>query len=54
MSDKILDEVEEVALEIVNEVRKLHFKEGTSTSMQTRKLKDIIEKNSKSVIKSAS
>ena len=39
--------VERVALEIVNQVRLMHFREGSSASMRTRKLKEIIESNSK-------
>ena len=39
--------VERVALEIVNQVRLMHFREGSSASMRTRKLKEIIETKSK-------
>ena len=39
--------VERVALEIVNQVRLMHFREGSSASMRTRKLKEIIQSNSK-------
>ena len=45
--------VEELALDIVHQIRLMHFREGTSTTMQTKKLKEIIENKSKKLTSNA-
>lgn len=49
--DKI---IEQVALEVVLQVRRLHFQEGTSQAARTKKIKEIIEKNSRKMNSDAS
>ena len=46
-------EIEDVALELVMKVRRLHFHEVTSKSARTKKIKEILEHNSKRLNKNA-
>lgn len=45
---------EEMALELVSRVRKLHFQDGSAASARTKQLKEIIEKQVKKIHRNAS
>ena len=46
---EIDDKIEQVAVELVSKIRRLHFQEGTSNTVRTRQIKEIIELNSKKI-----
>jgi len=48
------DIVSRTAIEIVTQVRRLHFQEGNSQVARTKRLKEIVEKNSKEIFLNAS
>ena len=54
MTDSETEFIAEIAYEVVMQVRKLHFREGPSPTMRTKKLKEIIENNSKNLSSHAS
>jgi hypothetical protein len=49
LMEEIEDKIEEVAVELVSKIRRLHFQEGTSSTARTRQIKEIIEFNSKKI-----
>jgi len=50
MSDK-QNEIENIAIDLVDKIRRLHFQEGTAKSERTKRIKEIIEANSNKVFK---
>ena len=42
MTDSETEFIAEIAYEVVMQVRKLHFREGPSPTMRTKKLKEIM------------
>lgn len=46
--------VEEVAMELVMKIRRIHFQEGTSKTARTRQIKEVIERHSKKLNTNAS
>jgi hypothetical protein len=47
--EEIEDKIEQVAVELVTKIRRLHFQEGTSNTARTKQIKEIIEHNSKKI-----
>ena len=47
------DDIEKVAIELVEKLRRLHFQHGSAKTERTRRIKDVIETNSVKIYKDA-
>ena len=54
LMDEVNTKVEEVAMELVMKIRRVHFQEGTSKTARTRQIKEVIERHSKKLNTDAS